>query len=75
MKKYWGQGYATEAAKIFIDYAFKKELTKSVISLIDVRNLGSQKVAEKNGLAIDKQIKWLDKEDVYIYRISKTNWK
>jgi RimJ/RimL family protein N-acetyltransferase len=71
LKKHWKQGYATEAAKIFINYAFENDLTSSVVSVIDVDNFKSRRVAEKNGLKIDKQTKWLDDEDVYIYR--KTN--
>ena len=71
LKKYWKQGYATEAAKIFIDYAFENDLTSSVISVIDVDNFKSRRVAEKNRLKIDKLTKWLDDEDVYIYRIKK----
>lgn len=70
-KQYWGQGYAPEAAKLFIDYAFKNNLTASVISVIDTENIKSQRVAEKNGLTIDKKTKWLDDEEVYIYRIHK----
>jgi len=74
LKQYWGQGYAPEAAKLFIDYAFKNNLTQSVISIIDKRNFKSQRVAEKNGLEIEKETKWSD-IDVYIYRIEKNNWK
>lgn len=75
LKKHWKQGYATEAAKLFIDYAFEHDLTSSVVSVIDVDNFRSQRVAEKNGLKIDKQTKWLDNEDVYIYRILKDDWR
>ena len=49
-KKYWGQGYAPEAAQLFINYAFQNNLADSVISIIDVRNIKSQRVAYKNGL-------------------------
>lgn len=73
-KKYWGQGYATEAAKLFIDFAFHNNLTSSIISVIDIENFNSQRVAEKNGLFKEKQTKWIDGEDVYIYRIYKDNW-
>ncbi len=73
IKKYWGQGFAPEAAKLFIDYAFANNLTDSVISVIDLGNKKSQRVAEKNGLTIDKQTKWVNNDDVYIYRISKQN--
>lgn len=75
LKKYWKQGYATEAAKLFINYAFENDLTSSVVSVIDVDNFKSQRVAEKNGLKIDKQTKWIGDEDVYIYRINKVEKK
>lgn len=66
-KQHWGQGYAPEAAKLFIDFAFSNGV-KSVVSIIDVRNTNSQRVAEKNGLTIDKKTTW-GGLDVFIYRI------
>ena len=49
---YWGQGYATEAAKCFIDLAFNANQTDRVISIIDDQNYASIRVAEKNGLSL-----------------------
>lgn len=69
-KKLWGQGYAPEAAKLFIEYAFKNDLADSVISIIDIQNIKSQIVADKNGLKKEKQTKWSG-IDVFIYRIRK----
>ncbi len=74
LKKYWGHGFAPEGAKLFIDYAFKNNLTTSVISIIDKRNIKSQRVAEKNKLVCERETKWLDL-DVYIFRIHKKDWK
>lgn len=74
-KTYWGQGYAPEAAKLFINYAFKNNLATSIISVIDIGNIKSQKVAKKNGLTRERQTKYIDNEDVYIYRIEKDKWK
>lgn len=73
LKRYWGNGYAPEAARMFINFAFANNLADSVISIIDIRNRNSQRVAEKNGLKIDKQTKWREL-DVYIYRIRKNEW-
>lgn len=73
LKKYWGRGYAPEAAKLFIHYAFAHDLSDSVVSIIDVGNLNSQRVAEKNGLIREKQTRY-DGLDVYLYRILKENW-
>jgi RimJ/RimL family protein N-acetyltransferase len=75
LPKHWGNGNAPEAAKMFISYAFENNITDSIISVIDLENFKSQRVAEKNGLTIEKQIKYFDNEDVYIYRIKKENWK
>lgn len=66
--KYWGQGFAPEAARLFIDYAFNHQLADSIISIIDIRNIRSQRVAEKNGLVREKQTRWNDR-NVFIYRI------
>jgi [ribosomal protein S5]-alanine N-acetyltransferase len=54
----WGRGYATEAAKACMDYAFIKLGVDRVISLIRPENLQSVRVAEKNGLACEKVIFW-----------------
>jgi len=67
-KKYWGRGYAPEAAKIFIDFAFRNDLANSIISIINVNNIKSQRVANKNFLIREKQAVWSGL-DVYIYRI------
>ncbi len=67
---YWGNGYATEASMAFRDFAFNNDVSPSLISVIDVRNLRSQRVAEKIGMQKDVQIK-LFGLDVFIYRIEK----
>lgn len=69
-KKYWGQGYAPEAAKLFIDFGFSNNQATSIISIIDIGNIRSQNVALKNGLTKMKQTKWSDL-DVFIYQIEK----
>jgi RimJ/RimL family protein N-acetyltransferase len=68
LKRHWGNGYATEAAKRFIDYAFESNLVTSLISIIDIGNVRSQRVANKNGLTLEKKVLWNDK-DMYLYRI------
>jgi len=73
-KQYWGQGYATEAAECFIDFAFTYKLAPSVISIIDINNIKSQRVAEKNGLVKERQTKW-SHHDVYIYRVAINEWQ
>lgn len=48
-KAFWGKGYAPEAAKACLDYAFDVMKKKRVISLIDPQNVASIRVAEKIG--------------------------
>ena len=72
MKKYWGNGFAPEAAKLFSEFAFENNISKSIISIIHKENLKSQKVGLKNGLIREKETKWKD-INVYIYRIENNN--
>jgi [ribosomal protein S5]-alanine N-acetyltransferase len=71
LPNYWGKGYAPEAAKFFINYAFDNNLNDSIVSIIDVGNVKSQRVAEKNGLFRDKQTVQKG-DDVFVYRKFKT---
>jgi len=48
-KPYWGQGYATEAAKAALRYAFLTQPVERVISCIDPDNKPSQAVALRLG--------------------------
>ena len=52
----WGRGYATEAARACLDYAFRNMDADKVISLIRPENLPSRRVAERNGMRIERQI-------------------
>jgi RimJ/RimL family protein N-acetyltransferase len=47
----WGQGFASEAAAAARDDAFGRLALPELISLIDPRNVRSQRVAEKVGMA------------------------
>jgi ribosomal-protein-alanine N-acetyltransferase len=54
----WGKGYAPEAAKACIEFAFEHAKVDHVISLIRPENLASRRVAEKNGLHISSEVMW-----------------
>jgi ribosomal-protein-alanine N-acetyltransferase len=51
-----GQGIATEAARACMEYAFTTLGEERVISLIHPENLPSRRVAERNGMAVEKEI-------------------
>jgi RimJ/RimL family protein N-acetyltransferase len=48
-KEHWGQGYAGEAGRAALDYAFTTQSVDRMISVIDPRNEASQKVAARLG--------------------------
>jgi [ribosomal protein S5]-alanine N-acetyltransferase len=54
----WGRGYATEAARACMKYAFEKIGAQRVISMIRPENLRSIRVAEKNGMILEKVVFW-----------------
>lgn len=54
----WGNGYATEAARACIQFAFDKLNAGRVVSMIRPGNVNSRRVAEKNGLVCEKIIFW-----------------
>jgi [ribosomal protein S5]-alanine N-acetyltransferase len=56
--RFWGNGYATEAARGCLDYAFTRLGHRRVISMIRPENLPSRRVAERNGLQIEREIFW-----------------
>ncbi|HEY2445644.1 MAG TPA: GNAT family N-acetyltransferase [Rhizomicrobium sp.] len=48
-KEYWGQGFATEAARAALNYGFLTQRTERLISVIDPDNGPSQAVARRLG--------------------------
>ncbi len=55
-RDYWGHGYATEAARACMDYAFERLNVEKLISLILAENLPSRRVAERNGMTVERQV-------------------
>lgn len=52
---YWGQGLATEAALAIRDYANQKLGLTRLVCLIDADNRASARVAEKMGMAFERE--------------------
>ncbi|MEX1001109.1 MAG: GNAT family N-acetyltransferase [Crocinitomicaceae bacterium] len=70
LPQYWGNGYATEAAKHFKKNAFQQQMADSLISIIHKDNLLSQAVAKRNGMHKDFQTNWKGME-VIVFRTRK----
>ncbi|MEH7444507.1 GNAT family N-acetyltransferase [Bacillus sp. JJ1122] len=69
-RRVWGNGYATEAATACKKYGFEHLNLSEMISLVDVNNHPSAKVAERIGMTIKKKIfKW--GKEILVYSVSK----
>lgn len=49
-KKFWGQGFATEVASQFLNYAFNDLSLNKVVATVNSKNLSSIRVLEKIGM-------------------------
>jgi RimJ/RimL family protein N-acetyltransferase len=74
LPKYWGNGFAIEAARMFKDYGFENDLAPTIVSVIHPENINSQKVAMRNGLTnTGVRVHFLDM-DFEIHRITRDEW-
>ncbi len=71
--RYWSKGYATEAAIKCRNYAFENNFTNTLISIIHIDNVRSERVAIKNGMIKTKETEF-KKMPVNLYRINKRDW-
>lgn len=72
LKKYWGNGYATEAAIGVLKHAFGKLNFERVIAWTTPDNKASIRVLQKSGFNYVRDEKWDDKVWEY-YRIDKNH--
>lgn len=70
VRRSWGKGYATEAATACKKYGFEHLNQSEMISLVDVHNIPSTRVAERIGMSVKKQIiKW--EKEILVYSVTK----
>jgi RimJ/RimL family protein N-acetyltransferase len=70
----WGCGFATEAAKVVMEYGFEELQQPRMISLIRPENIASRRVAEKLGEKLQGSGEVMGAEAV-IYGICREDWK
>ncbi|EEL68888.1 Ribosomal-protein-alanine acetyltransferase [Bacillus mycoides] len=70
LPKYWGKGYAKEAAAAFRDYGFQALQMNKLISLINPDHPASIFVARKTGLSYEKTTSFHEM-DVLVYSIKR----
>ena len=80
-KKFWGKGYATEAAKESLAYAFNELDLSEVVSFTTVSNFRSRAVMQKLGLKNSRQNfehpdlpKDHPLSEHVLYKITKAEW-
>jgi ribosomal-protein-alanine N-acetyltransferase len=69
LRRFWGMGLASEAARTVRDHGFALGYRR-LVSIIDPQNLASRRVAEKTGLTLEKEV-WKWNKKVCIYSIQK----
>lgn len=71
MPEYWGRGYATEASGKCIAHALENNLCESVISIIQVDNVESKRVAEKNGMTVTAETVYHENNVLVFRKVNK----
>ncbi len=79
-RQYWGQGYATEAARALIDVAFGTHHAHRVFTYCEVDNMASARVLEKVGMqreGLIRESEWIRGawHDQYLYAILRRDWE
>ena len=74
---HWGRGYATEAGRAWLGWAFRRHPVRRVISVADVPNARSRAVMERLGMRLD-HVAWLrDGEEEFeaaVHAITQEEW-
>jgi len=70
---YWNRGLITEAAHAVRDHAFRDWELSRVISLIHPENVPSRRVAEKNGMKAEKEIRFRGFPTL-VYAMTREEW-
>lgn len=72
IEKHWGKGYATEAGKVFVDYAFNELKADALYAYADAGNENSRKILEKLGLQYVNSFEYEGESEVW-YELKKPN--
>lgn len=73
IKKYWGKGYASEAAKAALAYGFENLELTEIYGMAQTGNLASINVLEKIGLRRLETFNY-ENELHYLFKIKKEEW-
>ena len=74
-RKYWRQGYGSEAARAVRDWAFRNTPYNILYSYCKYTNLGSQKTALANGMRKVKEYPDPKNTISYAFAITRQEWE
>jgi RimJ/RimL family protein N-acetyltransferase len=72
-RDFWNHGLTTEAARAARDHGFRDLKLEYVISLIHPENQASRRVAEKNGMILEKETTFRG-FPTFVFAITRTQW-
>ncbi len=72
IEKHWGKGYASEAGKAFVDYAFNEMKVEKLYAYADAGNENSRKVLEKLGFHFVNSFEYNEELEVW-YELKNPN--
>lgn len=78
--RYWGNGYATEAARRVLAFAFEELHAHRVVAFCNVANTASTRIMEKIGMLQDGRLRetrwWKGRwQDEYVFGILDRDWE
>jgi len=79
-RSFWGQGFATESMGVLLKFGFEERNLHRIIATCDPRNIGSERVMQKNGMRKEahfvKEL-WQKGEwrDSLLYAILESEWQ
>src|SRR5213080_5176214 len=72
-RDFWNRGLTTEAARAARDHGFRDLMLERVISLIHPENLPSRRVAEKNGMTLERETMFRG-FPTFVFSIMRQRW-
>jgi ribosomal-protein-alanine N-acetyltransferase len=70
-RKYWNQGFASEAASVALKPGFEKYNFERIVAFIDPRNTASARVTEKIGMRFERNVEFRSFGEVGLYMAEK----
>jgi RimJ/RimL family protein N-acetyltransferase len=73
-RAYWGQGFATEGARVALAYGFRELQQTHIISMIRPQNIASIRVAERLGERLEGRVEVMG-STALVYGIGCADWR